>query len=106
MVLILFFYLIFFVIENLIKKIFKIEYFIKEYFMVELMENLENGEIDIVLMFILIGNKKFKEFLVFLEFFVVYLNLDYIKIDELYYEISKLDIFNLLFLENEYCYNV
>ncbi|NRB49841.1 MAG: LysR family transcriptional regulator [Saprospiraceae bacterium] len=98
-------YLIPLVIENLIKKTPKIEYVIKEYSTIELMENLENGEIDIALMSTPTANKKLKEFPVFSEPFVAYLNPDHSKIDAPYYEISKSDISNLLLLENEYCYN-
>lgn len=98
-------YLIPLIVKKLITKTPKIEYIIQEYSTVELMEKLERGEIDVALMSTPTGNKKLKEFPVFVEPFVAYLNADYLDIEEECFEINKKNIATLLLLKEEYCYN-
>lgn len=98
-------YLVPLILDNLNVKTPKIEYIIKEYSTVELMENLENGDIDIALMSTPTGNKKLKEFPIFFEPFVAYLGIDHPKFNEELYEFNKSDTFGLLLLKEEYCFN-
>lgn len=98
-------YLIPITLQNLNLKTPKITYVVKEYSTVELMKRLESGEIDVALMSTPTGNKRLKEFPVFSEPFVAYLNAEHPEINEAFYKISEEDKSKILLLKEEYCYN-
>ena len=69
------------------------------------MKELEEGEIDIALMSTPTGNKNLREFPVFNEPFIAYLNESHPQIDSDYFNFTKKDKENLLLLQDEYCFN-
>lgn len=71
----------------------------------QLIHGLQNGEIDIALMATPAGMPGLKEYHVFEEPFVAFLNAGHPLAEEEYYELNMTDKPNLLLLEHEYCYN-
>lgn len=70
-----------------------------------LMHALETGSIDIALMATPTGHTGFKEYPVFREPFVAYLNPGHPMEGKAYYELQPEDLNRLLLLESEYCFN-
>lgn len=83
----------------------KMQFIIKEGGTGQLMHGLETGYIDIALMATPTGNAGFKEYPVFIEPFVAYLNEEHAMADAKFYTLRSQDKPELLLLENEYCYN-
>ncbi|PZR20857.1 MAG: hydrogen peroxide-inducible genes activator [Flavobacterium psychrophilum] len=71
----------------------------------QLIHGLQNGEIDIALMATPTGMPGLKEYHVFEEPFIAFLNEGHPLAGEEYYELNLNDKPNLLLLEHEYCYN-
>ena len=69
------------------------------------MQDLETGAIDIALMATPTANPNLKEYAVFQEPFIAYLNRKHPMANEEFYEIQPSDKPELLLLQNEYCYN-
>lgn len=83
----------------------KMQFVIKEGGTGQLMHGLETGEIDIALMATPTGVAAFKEYPVFTEPFVAYLNEGHALSDAKFYTLRPQDKPELLLLENEYCFN-
>jgi LysR family hydrogen peroxide-inducible transcriptional activator len=83
----------------------KVEYIIKESSTIQLMKDLETGVLDVALMSTPTGKSNLKEFPVFNEPFVAYLNPSHPQVKSKYYALSERDKPGLLLLQNEYCYN-
>jgi LysR family transcriptional regulator, hydrogen peroxide-inducible genes activator len=83
----------------------KMKFNIKESSTVELMKNLETGRIDVAIMSTPTGNSHLKEFLLFQEPFVAYLNPQHPRLKDKSYELREEDKMQLLLLQEEYCYN-
>lgn len=81
------------------------EFVIKEGGTGELMHWLEAGSIDVALMATPTGNGALREYPVFSEPFVAYLNKGHAMADAGFYTLRLQDKPELLLLENEYCYN-
>ncbi|KQC31418.1 hydrogen peroxide-inducible genes activator [Flagellimonas eckloniae] len=98
-------YLIPLAIDNIKKSMPKVNFIIEETSTVGLMESLENGSIDIALMATPTGNNNLKEFSIFNEQFVAYLNPSHSSSNEEFYTYQKKDYSELLLLKEEFCYN-
>lgn len=83
----------------------KMHFIIKEASTVQLMQDLETGAIDIALMATPTGNSNLREYPVFKEPFVAYLNENHPMAHADFYEMQPSDKPELLLLQNEYCYN-
>jgi len=83
----------------------KMHFIIKEASTVQLMQDLETGSIDIALMATPTGNTNLREYPVFNEPFVAYLNENHQMANAAFYEMQPSDKPELLLLQNEYCYN-
>jgi LysR family transcriptional regulator, hydrogen peroxide-inducible genes activator len=83
----------------------KMQFVIKEAGTGQLLHGLETGEIDIALMATPTGNTSLREYPVFQEPFVAYLNEGHAMAGEPLYTLHPQDKPELLLLENEYCYN-
>lgn len=83
----------------------KMKFTIKEASTGDLMNGLETGRIDVALMSTPTGNSNLKEFPVFQEPFVAYLHDGHPAVKEKYYHLREQDKFELLLLQEEYCYN-
>ena len=70
-----------------------------------LMHYLETGAIDIALMATPTGSTGLREYPVFNEPFVAYLNENHPMVKAGYYELTEADRRDLLLLQTEYCYN-
>ncbi|MHA3787110.1 LysR substrate-binding domain-containing protein [Flavobacterium hauense] len=71
----------------------------------QLLHGLQNGEIDIAMMATPTGFPGLREYPVFNEPFIAFLNETHPMAGEEYYELNISDKPNILLLENEYCYN-
>ena len=98
-------YLVPLFIRQLEQAVPKLKFVIKEASTVELMQSLETGRIDIALMSTPTGNAYLKEFPVFQEPFVAYLHPGHPALKDKYYQLRDQDKFELLLLQEEYCYN-
>ena len=98
-------YLIPLMITNIKRVLPKVNFIIKEADTFSLMKELEVGEIDLAIMSTPTGNKNLREFPVFNEPFVAYLNDSHPQIDLDYFNITEKDKENLLLLKDEYCFN-
>lgn len=83
----------------------KMQFVIKEGGTGQLMHWLETGDIDIALMATPTGNGTLREYPVFQESFVAYLNDGHPMANARFYTLRPQDKPELLLLENEYCYN-
>jgi len=83
----------------------EMKYIIKEASTLQLIEDLETGVIDAALMATPTGNNRLKEYPVFDEPFVAYLNKSHDQYQNMLYSIENLNTSKLLLLESEYCYN-
>ena len=82
-----------------------IHYIINEATTLDLIKNIDNGELDIAIMATPTGKKFLKEFPIFEEPFMVYLNKKHPKAKNEYYKLDSDDANNLMLLESEFCYN-
>lgn len=82
-----------------------IHYIINEATTVDLVKNLDNGELDIAVMATPTGEKFLREFPVFEEPFIAYLNKKHPQVNNEYYRLDGDDVNNLMLLESEFCYN-
>ncbi|HEY9049336.1 MAG TPA: LysR substrate-binding domain-containing protein [Ohtaekwangia sp.] len=98
-------YLVPFFMNALEKETPRIEYTIKEASTIQLMDDLEAGELDVALMATPTGRAGLIEFPVFLEPFVAYLHTSHPQAKNDFYKLSEQDKFGLLLLNSEYCYN-
>lgn len=83
----------------------KMHFIIKEAGTGILMQELETGGIDIALMATPTGSTNLREFPVFNEPFVAYLNASHPLASAEFYEMQSSDKPELLLLQHEYCYN-
>ncbi|MEI9920364.1 MAG: LysR substrate-binding domain-containing protein [Bacteroidota bacterium] len=98
-------YLVPFFMSRLEQETPKVEYVIKEASTVQLMKDLETGELDVALMATPTGKESLQEFPVFLEPFVAYLHASHPQAKSEFYKLNKDDKLGLLLLTSEYCYN-
>jgi LysR family hydrogen peroxide-inducible transcriptional activator len=98
-------YLVPLFIDALEKATPKVEYIIKEASTVQLMKDLETGELDVALMATPTGNQNLIEFPVFNEPFVAYVHPTHSQAENEFYKLNDKDKFGLLLLSSEYCYN-
>lgn len=97
-------YLIPLAIKNIQSSLPKVKFIIKESSTFELTKLLEEGQIDIALMATPTGNGRLKEFRIFNEYFLAYLNPSHQMIQEDHYLLGN-DRETLLMLREEFCYN-
>lgn len=83
----------------------KMHFIIREASTVQLMRDLETGAIDAALMATPTGNPNLKEYPVFREPFVAYLNDSHPQSLNDHYELQPSDKPELLLLQSEFCYN-
>lgn len=83
----------------------KMKFTIREASTGQLMQDLETGALDIALMATPTGSTTLREFPIFNEPFVAYLNASHPMANSGFYEMQPRDKQNLLLLEDEYCYN-
>jgi LysR family hydrogen peroxide-inducible transcriptional activator len=83
----------------------KMKFVIKESSTVDLIKSLETGRIDVAIMSTPTGNASLKEFPVFQEPFVAYLHPQHPGLKEKSYQLREQDKFELLLLQEEYCFN-
>lgn len=83
----------------------KMHFIIKEAGTGILMQELETGGIDIALMATPTGSTSLREYPVFNEPFIAYLNKNHPQADAEFYEMQPSDKPELLLLQYEYCYN-
>lgn len=98
-------YLIPLIIDEIKKTMPKVNFIVEENSTIALMKSLENGSIDIALMATPTGNKQLKEFPIFNEQFVAYINSSHQLLTEDFYTIENKDFSKLLLLKEEFCYN-
>jgi len=82
-----------------------IRYIITEASTIDLLKNIDNGEMDIALMATPTGKKFVREFPIFEEPFMVYLNKEHPQAKSECYKLDSDDASNLILLESEFCYN-
>lgn len=83
----------------------KMKFTIKESSTGQLMQDIEAGIIDVAIMSTPTGNANLKEYPVFKEPFVAYLNALHPMANDDFYEMQASDKTELLLLHHEYCYN-
>lgn len=98
-------YLVPLFIESLQESTPKVEYIIREYSTIELMKELETGELDVALMATPTGNSQLKEFPLFLEPFIAYMHSSQSAVSTDFYILNEKDKQSLLLLKSEFCYN-
>lgn len=98
-------YLVPLFIRQLEQAVPKMKFIIKEASTADLISNLETGRLDVALMATPTGSPYLKEFPVFQEPFVAYLHSGHPGLKEKYYHLREQDKFELLLLQEEYCYN-
>ncbi|PZR38894.1 MAG: hydrogen peroxide-inducible genes activator [Azospira oryzae] len=98
-------YLVPLFIRQLEQALPKMKFVIKEASTGELIHHLETGLMDVALMATPTGSTYLKEFPVFHEPFVAYLHPGHPGLKEKYYRLREQDKFELLLLQEEYCYN-
>ncbi|WP_333820131.1 hydrogen peroxide-inducible genes activator [Ohtaekwangia sp.] len=98
-------YLVPFFMNAMEKETPKIEYIIKEASTLQLMNDLDAGELDVALMATPTGRPGLIEFPVFMEPFVAYLHPSHPQAKNAFYKLNEQDKFGLLLLNSEYCYN-
>lgn len=82
-----------------------IHYIINEVSTVDLIKNVDNGELDIAIMATPTGKKYLREFPIFDEPFIAYLNKKHPQVNSEYYKLDSDDVNNLMLLDSEFCYN-
>ncbi len=98
-------YLIPLCIGRIHKALPKVKLTIREATTVNLMKQLEVGDIDIALMSTPTGHPYLKEYPVFDEPFLAYLPTLHVQSRRKFYTLDPKDVNKLLILEDEYCYN-
>jgi LysR family hydrogen peroxide-inducible transcriptional activator len=98
-------YLVPLFIRQLEQAVPKMKFAIKEASTGDLINDLETGRLDVAIMATPTGSPYLKEFPVFQEPFVAYLHNGHPGIKEKYYQLREQDKFELLLLQEEYCYN-
>lgn len=83
----------------------KMKFTIREASTGQLMQDLETGALDVALMATPTGSTALREFPIFNEPFIAYLNSSHPMADADFYEMQPKDKADLLLLEDEYCYN-
>ena len=83
----------------------KMKFVIKESSTVELIKSLETGRIDVAIMSTPTGNSHLKEFPLFHEPFVAYLQPRHPGLKDKNYQLREQDRMQLLLLQEEYCFN-
>jgi LysR family transcriptional regulator, hydrogen peroxide-inducible genes activator len=98
-------YLVPLFIRQLEQAVPKMKFVIKEASTGDLINDLETGRLDVAIMATPTGSPYLKEFPVFQEPFVAYLHSGHPGLKEKYYQLREQDKFELLLLQEEYCYN-
>ncbi|PIB27042.1 LysR family transcriptional regulator [Maribacter sp. 4U21] len=98
-------YIIPLAIKNIQSALPKVKFIINESSTLELIKSLKEGKIDIALMATPTGNSNLKEFYVFTEHFVAYLNPSHKMRQQDYFLFDTDSSEKLLMLKKEFCYN-
>lgn len=98
-------YLVPLFIRQLEQALPKMKFVIKEASTIELINSLETGRIDVAILSTPTGNSTLKEFPLFQEPFVAYLQPKHPGLKEKSYQLREQDKLELLLLQEEYCFN-